>query len=223
MFGYVAQTIGWRWIEWIEMIMAGATALLVFIFFKETRGSVILSKRAARLRKETGLDYRCRADEERASLAVLIRTGISRPLWFFISEPIVLSLSIWIGFSWGCLYGLVEAIPLVYSNTYGWRIGAQGLAFLSIALGAFLGYALNFIQERVYKRLHKTKGIEARLYSSMYGGIIFAIGSMIFAWAINGHWIGPLFGCTILIIGIYFIYQGGEKLLRLFFEFTMLM
>lgn len=62
----------------------------------------------------------------------------------------VLSLSIWIGFSWGCLYGLVEAIPLVYSNVYGWRIGAVGLAFISVVIGAFLGWALNRFQEKAY-------------------------------------------------------------------------
>ena len=71
------------------MIMAGVTAAVVIIYFRETRGNVILSKRAAKLRKETGDErYQCRADQERASLAILIKTGISRPLWFFISEPI---------------------------------------------------------------------------------------------------------------------------------------
>lgn len=52
-------------------------------------GNVILSKRAKKYRKETGDPrYQCRADEERASLAVLMKTGVSRPLWFLISEPI---------------------------------------------------------------------------------------------------------------------------------------
>lgn len=67
----------------------------------------------------------------------------------------VLSLSIWIGFSWGCLYGLVEAIPLVYSNVYGWRIGAIGLAFISVVIGAFLGWALNRFQEKAYTKHRK--------------------------------------------------------------------
>lgn len=74
--------------------------------------------------------------------------------------PAVLSLSIWIGFSWGCLYGLVEAIPLVYMNTYGWRIGAVGLAFLSVVIGAFLGWALNRFQEKAYKK-HRRYSLDA--------------------------------------------------------------
>jgi len=95
MFGYVAQNLNWRWIEWIQMIMAGLSAAVTILVFRETRGSVILSKRAAKLRKDTGdMRYQCRADEERASLAILIKTGVSRPLWFFISEPIGRSNSI---------------------------------------------------------------------------------------------------------------------------------
>jgi hypothetical protein len=69
--------------------------------------------------------------------------------------PTVLSLSIWVGFSWGCLYGLVEAIPLIYENIYGWEIGNVGLAFISVVLGAFLGWGLNRFQEKAYKRLRE--------------------------------------------------------------------
>lgn len=44
----------------------------------------------------------------------------------------------------------------------------------------------------------------------MVAGLAFAIGSMIYAWANKGHWIGPLIGVTIFIAGIYTIYQGGK-------------
>lgn len=40
-------------------------------------------------------------------------------------------------------------------NTYGWRIGAVGLAFLSVVLGAFIGWALNRLQEKAYKKHRK--------------------------------------------------------------------
>lgn len=67
----------------------------------------------------------------------------------------VLSLSIWIAFCWGVLYGLVEAIPLVYENVYGWRIGPIGLSFFSVVIGAFLGWYLNGFQETAYKKYRK--------------------------------------------------------------------
>ena len=63
-----------------------------------------------------------------------------------------MSLSIWVGFAWGCMYGLVQAVPLVYRNVYGWTLGQSGLAFIAVIVGAFLGYALNNVQEVAYKK-----------------------------------------------------------------------
>lgn len=62
-------------------MVAGVLAVGIIFFTRETRGSVILSKRAKKLRKQTGDDrYQCRADAERASLAVLVKVSMTRPL-----------------------------------------------------------------------------------------------------------------------------------------------
>ena len=72
----------WRWIQYIQAIYTGAGFLVLVIFLKETRGSVILTRRAARLRKETGDNrYRARAEAERASIPILIKNSLARPLW----------------------------------------------------------------------------------------------------------------------------------------------
>lgn len=100
--GYIELKKGWRWIEWVQvsklaatlpprstrgshyplqMMFAGVMAVLIIFFTRETRGSVILSRRARKMRKETGDPrYQCRSDAERASLAVLIRVSMTRPL-----------------------------------------------------------------------------------------------------------------------------------------------
>lgn len=63
------------------MMFAGLLAFGIILFTRETRGSVILSRRAKKLRKETGNDlYQCRSDAERASLAVLLKVSMTRPL-----------------------------------------------------------------------------------------------------------------------------------------------
>lgn len=102
--GYIELKKGWRWIEWVQvsppagliplffapiaahalrsqMMFAGVMAVLIILFTRETRGSVILSRRARKMRTETGDPrYQCRSDAERASLAVLIRVSMTRPL-----------------------------------------------------------------------------------------------------------------------------------------------
>lgn len=93
-----------QWTQWIQLIVAGITFVLLAVFLRETRGTVILSRKAARLRKETGDDrYQCRADAERASLVTLVKVSLTRPLWFLITEPVVMALTAWISLSWGVM------------------------------------------------------------------------------------------------------------------------
>jgi hypothetical protein len=69
------------------MILAAVLAVLIILFTSETRGSVILSRRAKKLRKQTGDGrYQCRSDAERASLAVLIKVSMTRPLCTYSSS-----------------------------------------------------------------------------------------------------------------------------------------
>lgn len=74
-------SLGWRWIQYIQAIYTGAGFIVLFIFLKETRGSVLLTRRAEKLRKETGDQrYKARAEAERASIAILIKNSLTRPL-----------------------------------------------------------------------------------------------------------------------------------------------
>lgn len=72
---------GWRWIEWYQMMVAGAIAIVLVLFTRETRASVLLSRRAKKLRDDLQDDrYQCRSDAERSSISVLMRVSMTRPL-----------------------------------------------------------------------------------------------------------------------------------------------
>lgn len=68
---------------------------------QETRESVLLSKKAAKLREETG-DHRyvAQADEERASLATILRVSLTRPVRLFLTEPVLQAFTMWASFAW---------------------------------------------------------------------------------------------------------------------------
>lgn len=75
-------SLEWRWIQYIQAAYTGAAFIILCIFLKETRGSVVLTKRAICLRKETGDQrYRARAEAERASIVILIKNSLTRPIW----------------------------------------------------------------------------------------------------------------------------------------------
>ncbi len=59
--------------------------LAVVLFMKETRGSVLLTKIAKKMREETGdLRYRARIEDERGSLRSLILVSLTRPICAYI-------------------------------------------------------------------------------------------------------------------------------------------
>lgn len=49
--GFIAQHTNWRWIYYLQIITNGVVWVYIFFFFYETRGSILLSKKAKTLNK----------------------------------------------------------------------------------------------------------------------------------------------------------------------------
>lgn len=82
--GFVAEYLGWRWTNWVVMIVAGA-AWIMMSLIKETYAPAILKKKVAKRRKETGDDrWWCRYDDKMGRkweiLPLLFKTDFS-PLY----------------------------------------------------------------------------------------------------------------------------------------------
>jgi hypothetical protein len=78
--GWVQETLGWRWIEWIAMCLSGTlTVWLVVYGAQETRGSILLMRRAKRLGKETG-DPRYRVPFDPPDMRQLIWISCTRSI-----------------------------------------------------------------------------------------------------------------------------------------------
>ena len=107
--GFIAQNLSWRWVFYVQTIDCGLLILAVAFFFRETRGSVLLSRRANLLNKWyearekaglVGIDmlvedaskklsqrirWKVKSDEERESLAKMIGISVYRPFRGFES------------------------------------------------------------------------------------------------------------------------------------------
>lgn len=103
--GFLAQRIGWRWVFWVQVITCGLSISAVIVFFNETRGSVILSRKARLLnkwyeaREQSGqaggfemplgektseyqsqrIRWKVESDEERETLAKMLGISLYRP------------------------------------------------------------------------------------------------------------------------------------------------
>lgn len=85
--GFVFEYLGWRWTNWIVLIIGGVVLVLMYLV-KETYSPVILQKRAAKIRRETGDPKWWTRYDGRDDMASQLRTGLSRPFIMLITEPI---------------------------------------------------------------------------------------------------------------------------------------
>lgn len=106
--GVVVSHTTWRWIYYSHAIVSAVFVLIIFIFFKETRGSVLLSRKAKTLNtyyenlEKAGhygvllpseehseektvrrIRWTVKSDEQRATLLTMIQISLYRPFRMF--------------------------------------------------------------------------------------------------------------------------------------------
>jgi DHA1 family multidrug resistance protein-like MFS transporter len=89
--------LGWRWIFWWQAIVTLAVFILVCCFLSETRADILLIKRVKHLNKTESTKYRTEHQDEIKSFVAAAARNLTRPLKFFVTEPIVAFLALWIG------------------------------------------------------------------------------------------------------------------------------
>ena len=231
--GFIAQHVSWRWVFYVQVMSCGFLILLVMVFFRETRGSVLLSRRAATLNKwyearekaglvgfevavgESGkkqsqrVRWKVKSDEERESLAKMIGISIYRPFHLLLTEPVVFFFSLWIAFSWSVLYLTFSSIPLVFSTNHDFNTQQSGAVFAAMCVGAMLSTILSIYQEKIARHYGKmSTTAEGRLYFSCVESVLMPIGLFWFGWTSfpSIHWIVPTLAVGCATMGIFSIY-----------------
>ncbi|KAF8517912.1 MFS general substrate transporter [Hysterangium stoloniferum] len=155
----------------------------VSLFPIKRQGGVILTREARELRKKTGDSrHRARIEDENPPLKQLIYISCTRPLYLLFTEPVVASVSLWIG---------LASIALIFRTLHHFNSAQVGLAFSPT-------------WQHVKKR-----GPEARLYAAMAAAVLFPIGCFIYAWTAQPSirsWVGPMFGIFIFITALFSMY-----------------
>jgi len=231
--GFIAQNTTWRWIFYMQTITCGSAVALICIIFKETRGSVLLSRKAKTLNKWyeareaagyygfsmpdtlTGksvsqrIRWKVKEDEERGSLLSMIRVSLFRPFRLLFTEPVVFFFSLWVAFSWAVLYLTLAAIPLVFQRNHGFSLQQANSVFASMCIASALATVLSIYQEKIAKAHGKLANTpEGRLYFACIESALMPIGMFMFGWtSFSGiHWIVPTIAIGIATIGIFSIY-----------------
>lgn len=103
--GFISDHKGWRWLYWIQLIMAGFVYVVMTVTVPETYAPTILLKRARRLRKETGDDtYVTEQEVDRRPLKDELKVFILRPFQLLFTELIVFLVTVYMSVLYGLLY-----------------------------------------------------------------------------------------------------------------------
>jgi MFS family permease len=188
------------------------------LVLRETYAPVILERKAARLRKETGNDAYQPRNQKREPAKQKFVSAIARPARLFIFSPIVTMMCIYVAIAYGLLYILFTTFAFVYTEIYGFSAIGAGLSFIGGGIGNLLGLAfVGYWSDKLIQRSKaegKQSEPEQRLDLSLTvpATLTLPIGLFIYGWTADKqvHWIAPMIGTGIMgfgMIGIFMIIQ----------------
>lgn len=211
----ITTHLSFRWIYWIQMIYNGALLPIFYFILTETRGDIILARRAKAHREKTGEEVYADSELIKDSIWTKLSVSFKRPVKMLCTEWVVASQTLWVAFAWGILFLFTSSVTQTFSTNYGFSTWKCTLIQLAISVGAFIATCINPLQDRAYlrsaSRSKDGKPVpEARLYSALPGSLIFTVGLFWYGWTSfpHVHWILPTIGIALVGIGIYSIYLG---------------
>lgn len=218
--GFLSDAAGWRWLYYIQIILAFIVWILITFTVPETYAPTILARRAKKMREETGSpEHVTEQDLDLRPFAERLRVFLIRPLQLLFGELIVFLISLYMSVLYGLLYMFFVAFPIIYQEGKGYSAGTTGLMFIPLALGVIASALCAPIVNRHYmSQVHKYNGnppAEVRLIPMMCSCWFIPIGLFIFAWTSypHLHWIGPAIGGFPVGFGFIFLYNAANNYL----------
>lgn len=119
---WLASETDWANIYWMQMAMNGVVFIMCAFMLDETRHDLILDKKITKYNKTYGTDLKVQTDAAH-SVKKALTTSLARPLIYLTTEPIVIALSIWVGFAWGIVFLSTGTVLHVFEKTYDFTQG----------------------------------------------------------------------------------------------------
>ncbi|KAF7197692.1 Major facilitator superfamily multidrug transporter mdrA [Pseudocercospora fuligena] len=196
--GFVYEYLGWRWTNWVVVIVSGVACILVALV-PETYAPALLRRKAHKKRKEIGDNTWWSRYDDSEKFWPLLKVNLSRPFVLTVKEPICMFWDVYIALVYGVLYLCFVAYPIVFRDLRGWSPGFTGLSFCGIGIGGMV----TIVSEPLIRRMinaHKHDPETDRPYPEAMvsvvciASILIPAGQIIFSWTCtpNVHWIVPI-------------------------------
>lgn len=212
--GFIQQYLPLQWNFWIQLLLGVSVQIFHFLVVPETRSSVLCKREAQRRRKNGEPNvYATIEVHGRGLTAMHVAKVWARPFWMFVTEPIVLCLSLLSGFSDALIFTFLESYGPVYRQ---WKFSPSqiGLAFIPIGLGYVIAYLawLPFIRKALRHQKMQPQNVkpEIRLFYLLWTAPLLCIGLFGFAWTSLGPpftpWIAPMLFSVLIGVANFAIY-----------------
>lgn len=181
-----SDSISRQWVYYIAAIVMGFR-FLFSLGIRESRTSLILQRKILILRRETGdHSLRIRNPDEMITLRTWIQECLLRPMTLLLTEPIIILCSILNAIAFALIYGLTEALVVVYQS-FGFSPQTASLSFFAIMVGVTISVIDRIYDERRFKyfnchHIPVTPEMKIRSFSVAIPAL--AIGLWWFAWTI---------------------------------------
>ncbi|KAI0638314.1 multidrug resistance protein 4 [Trametes polyzona] len=208
--GFIAESIGFRYIFVVVAGLCFIAAILGIPFLRETYHPVIRLRRAKKS-----------ADPEKAAAAhphLIAEHGSKmHRLWVDMTRPFILLtrsiicflLSAYMALMYGIYYLMFAVFPDVFTGIYGFSIGTGGLAYIGLGVGFFLATLFGaYFADEVYAHLVQRNGgkgkPEFRIPALVFGSFFVPVGIFWYGWSAQAriHWIMPIIGTGIFGFGM---------------------
>ncbi|AJS29388.1 Tpo2p [Saccharomyces cerevisiae YJM1401] len=199
-------------IFWVNMAFAGVM-WIISSAIPETYAPVILKRKAARLRKETGNPKIMTEQEAQGvSMSEMMRACLLRPLYFAVTEPVLVATCFYVCLIYSLLYAFFFAFPVIFGELYDYKDNLVGLMFIPIVIGALWALATTFYCENKYLQIIKQRKPtpEDRLLGAKIGAPFAAIALWILGATAYKHiiWVGPASAGLAFGFGMVLIYYS---------------
>ncbi|KAI8936028.1 hypothetical protein NX059_007530 [Plenodomus lindquistii] len=206
--GFLVDNASWRWVFWILAIAGGVTGLLVLAVARETYHPILLERKAAALRKETGNSALRSKLAKDLPPKEIITQAIVRPMKMLLLSPIVGLMSLYVAINYGILYLFFTTITFVFEGQYRFSSGSVGLAYIGVGVGMMIGMAaLGTVSDKLIQKQQALGNVrpEHRLPMRLTvpGAVALPIGVFIYGWTTyyKVHWIVPIMATSLIGLG----------------------
>ncbi|KAJ5168625.1 uncharacterized protein N7482_004219 [Penicillium canariense] len=180
---------------WTNMAFVGVIMVMIGLI-PETYAPVILKRRAAKLRKETGNpNIITEQEQQKLTLRDIARTSLIRPITMIMTEPVLDLMCMYIVLIYSMLYAFFFAYPVIFGKLYGYNDGQIGLMFIPILIGAGFSLMVTPAIENQFKRICASRAPtpEDRLIAALIGAPFIPIAFFLLGATSFKHiiWVGP--------------------------------